>query len=362
MAYFFVYPFGTAGDRTTVPDTAAASGPVSYQYGFGAYYQQTLGVDPTALPIPRDQTNQLFYDVTEAIQQYQTHGVPDWISAADNLGVDYPYEIYARVRYDAGGGVQIYENQVAANTATPGADNTWSVISGSQDNFISGMVIDWAGTAPPTGFLMCDGAEISRTTYASLFSAITFTQNGTTNGVDGVITGLTDTSLMYVGEVVEGTGIPGGSVILTIDSGTQITLDQNTTGAATVPITFLPFGQGNGSTTFNVPDLIDRVTVGADGTLLAVANKSGVGLTGGLKEYTLVANDLPAHTHAAPTVSWNTGQNFANVPAGQHPIHNDIDSTVTFNPGVTATGTNTTTGQAVSRVQPTMLMNKIIKT
>jgi microcystin-dependent protein len=48
----------------------------------------------------------------------------------------------------------------------------------------TGTLLDFAGTAAPTGFLGCDGAAISRTTYAALFTAI-----GTTWGVgDGATT------------------------------------------------------------------------------------------------------------------------------------------------------------------------------
>lgn len=47
-----------------------------------------------------------------------------------------------------------------------------------------GMIMDYAGVSSPAGFLDCDGSAISRTTYASLFSAI-----GTTWGVgDGSTT------------------------------------------------------------------------------------------------------------------------------------------------------------------------------
>jgi len=47
----------------------------------------------------------------------------------------------------------------------------------------TGTVLDFAGTAAPTGFLGCDGAAVSRTTYAALFTAISTTWgvgNGTT--------------------------------------------------------------------------------------------------------------------------------------------------------------------------------------
>ena len=38
-----------------------------------------------------------------------------------------------------------------------------------------GSIVPFGGTAAPTGFLACDGAEVNRTTYADLFSAISTT-------------------------------------------------------------------------------------------------------------------------------------------------------------------------------------------
>lgn len=34
------------------------------------------------------------------------------------------------------------------------------------------MVSDFAGTSAPTGWLLCDGTAVSRTTYAALFAVI----------------------------------------------------------------------------------------------------------------------------------------------------------------------------------------------
>lgn len=48
----------------------------------------------------------------------------------------------------------------------------------------TGTVADFAGSAAPTGWLLCDGSAVSRTTYADLFAEI-----GTTYGVgDGSTT------------------------------------------------------------------------------------------------------------------------------------------------------------------------------
>ena len=55
---------------------------------------------------------------------------------------------------------------------------------GSSGDAPSGAVMMFAATIPPTGWLVCDGSAVSRSTYAALFSAI-----GTVYGVgDGVTT------------------------------------------------------------------------------------------------------------------------------------------------------------------------------
>lgn len=51
------------------------------------------------------------------------------------------------------------------------------------------------------------------------------------------------------------------------------------------------WGAGNGSTTFNLPDLRDRFLVGASGT-------KAPGSTGGAATHTLTAAEMPAHTHS----------------------------------------------------------------
>jgi len=169
MAKYFVKAFGVAGTLLAIPDLNPGTGSVSYEEGFGIDYQLPFPSDPSALPIPRAQFNELMFDTTGAIQQYQQNGVPDFITTADNLGVPYPYPIYARVRYNPGGGVQIYENQVAGNTTLP-TDPSWRVISGG--TVPAGTMIAYAGNTVPAGWLLCDGSLVNRATFSVLFTAI----------------------------------------------------------------------------------------------------------------------------------------------------------------------------------------------
>lgn len=59
------------------------------------------------------------------------------------------------------------------------------------------------------------------------------------------------------------------------------------------------FGAGDGSTTFNLPDMRGRVPVGVDSSQTEFDT---LGETGGEKTHTLTVDEMPSHTHT-PTVS-----------------------------------------------------------
>ena len=66
-----------------------------------------------------------------------------------------------------------------------------------------------------------------------------------------------------------------------------------TTYAALFGVIGTTYGEGDGSTTFNVPDLSGRVVIG-------VSNSHALGTTGGSETVTLTADQLPAHSHEVP--------------------------------------------------------------
>lgn len=115
MAHWFKKLFGESGDKTAIPETDA-TGNVNYTDGFTQYYSLPYGTDPLAKTIDREIINQAFYDVTGAIQQYQTHGFPDYIDATTNGGTAYAYAIGAVVRWTDN---KNYRNTVAGNTDAP---------------------------------------------------------------------------------------------------------------------------------------------------------------------------------------------------------------------------------------------------
>lgn len=66
------------------------------------------------------------------------------------------------------------------------ADQTASQIVGAISPLLpSGVVLPFAGSSAPSGWLLCEGQEISQTTYASLFAVLSTTYNTQTNPTTG---------------------------------------------------------------------------------------------------------------------------------------------------------------------------------
>ena len=102
------------------------------------------------------------------------------------------------------------------------------------------------------------------------------------------------------------------------------------------------YGVGNGSTTFNVPNLLGRVPVGYDSTQ---AEFNALGEAGGAKTHTLATTEMPAHTHTesyhSPTYynckgdgnGWQTRGNSSTDTgsAGGGLAHNNLQPYIVLN-------------------------------
>lgn len=149
-----------------------------------------------------------------------------------------------------------------------------------------GIIQAYAGSTAPTGWLICDGSAVSRTTYSDLFEVI-----GTT------------------------------------------------------------YGTGNGSTTFNLPDLRGRAPIGSGLGTAEDAVERTLGQSGGSERVTLTVEQMPSHTHkdgtnASVAYVGHTGTNTAQVAF-------DANS----GRATTAAGG----GQSHGNMQPYLVINYIIK-
>jgi microcystin-dependent protein len=140
------------------------------------------------------------------------------------------------------------------------------------------------------------------------------------------------------------------------------------------------FGVGDGTTTFNVPDLRGRVVAGADGMggslagrlnaagITGAMNGAGLGAVGGEQAHALTTPELAAHSHAN-TLSDPGHAHGYNQPAAFGASGSAAGITGTFTGGVTSTNAtgitinnaSTGSGNAHNNVQPTIVLSKILR-
>lgn len=146
-ARFFNIPFGSSGDRATIPEVVDPGGAVSYSQGFGPDYERDPATDPLAKRVPRDETNEYLYQITNGLKFLQLYGLPEWFEL-DGGGNPVSYPAGAQVRHDAGSGTTAWLSIAAANTAEPGTNpSKWVQASGFAWQHISAAIAA-AGLTP----------------------------------------------------------------------------------------------------------------------------------------------------------------------------------------------------------------------
>jgi hypothetical protein len=154
--------------------------------------------------------------------------------------------------------------------------------------FQPGNIKETAGILLESGWYWCDGSNKNRVTDVNLFNAITIQQSGTTTSASAVVTGLSDTSNMSPGMPMSGTGVPATTVIQSVDSSTQITMSLTATGSATTALVIAPYGVGDGTSTFGIPNRV-YVGVGRDNASGSASNVTQVSTTFGITTGTAAA-------------------------------------------------------------------------
>jgi microcystin-dependent protein len=118
------------------------------------------------------------------------------------------------------------------------------------------------------------------------------------------------------------------------------------------------YGSGDGSTTFNIPDLRGRVPVGADsgGAHLPV-NHPALGASGGEENHTLSTTEMPSHSHTL------TGSHYVTNIAAQTYVVSTGSGNSLFYGATYSTGPtdNAGGGGAHNNLQPYLAVNHIIR-
>jgi len=159
MPKYFSYAFAQDGDKTAIPDAIQLDGSVSYDGGWGYDYQRPDdGSDPLSKNIPRDQTNQLYFDITDNIKHWQDFTAPAWSTTRAAAG----YKKNARVTYT--GGV-IWQSKADNNTGEPGVGADWIVPPETDATLIA-----MAATSPTANqIIWFSGTDVASTTSITSF-------------------------------------------------------------------------------------------------------------------------------------------------------------------------------------------------
>lgn len=155
---YFDVVFAKDGDVTPVPDGVQSDGSVSYDQGYGADYSLDPTSNPDALLIERAKFNQLLFDMTTAIQNWQQNSFAPFITSTMNGGSPYSYPAYIMVLYDPGSGLQLYQSLIPNNTDLPTVASSWAAIPLGLQSFTTGdMKPTFKASADPGWVLMMDG-------------------------------------------------------------------------------------------------------------------------------------------------------------------------------------------------------------
>jgi microcystin-dependent protein len=185
-----------------------------------------------------------------------------------------------------------------------------------------------------SGWYWCDGSAKNRTTDAALFAAITITQTATLTNASASVT-VADTTGMSPGMPLSGTGIPANTTIQFVNSGTTFTMSANATQTVTTPIVVAPHGVGDGSSTFNLPQMNGVVPVGLDNIGGTAKNISQVSTT-----ISTTSASTSATVASATGLARGMYVTSLNVPAGTT-ITAISGTTVTLSAAATATASGT---------------------
>lgn len=253
------------------------------------------------------------------------------------------------------------------------------------DGNLVGTVLPWSGLIAPNQYVFSYGQELLRATYPELYTAITYQTNVICTSASNILTGLADTSQIPIGANIElALCVPAGTVVVSKTS-SSVTLSNPSSVSINSTAVFFPYGNGDGSTTFNTPDLRDLVLAGrgnmggTDRGLLTITyygtDPASLGARGGNQTQTLDQTQLPVALGTATSVVNDPGHSHvekvktlagaALLPASDVGGESGNSATNTDNAvtniTVSTTITNPLGGNPHGIIQPTMTMNYIIK-
>lgn len=197
-----------------------------------------------------------------------------------------------------------------ASTSAVTMDSTGQLATVAGGFIPTGVIMDFGGSSAPTGYLLCDGTAVSRSTYAALFAVISTTF------------GSGDGSTTF--------NVPNCQRRVTVGSG----------------------GSGTGTLGSTVG------STGGEETHLLIAAESG------LPSHTHGVTD-PGHTHLAKTGGngADNAHNSASWGTNNNGSYANTQTMTTVTTGLTVNSVSSAdAGSAHNNIQPSLVVTKIIKT
>ena len=188
--------------------------------------------------------------------------------------------------------------------------------------------------------------------YIVLDEQTSYTYNGTTLVSVGGGSSAGGGETLKIGTILpfSGSTLPTGYLFC---DGSAIS---RTTYAGLFAVIGTAFGAGDGSTTFNLPNLNGRVPVGQDSN---DTDFDTLGETGGEKEHTLTVDEMPEHKHEG--IEW-LGNSQYNISLNSGSLSTGYKMTWTGSSDTSKIQTvSAGGGQAHNNVQPYVVVNYIIK-
>jgi microcystin-dependent protein len=281
---------------------------------------------------------------------------------------------YRQVVKDRNGG--LVWDQVTSSLGSGGSSG--STIG---DGLPVGTIIPTSGIIAPSNYQFAYGQALSRTTYDGLYQALTIL---TTVGCVGgsPLVNVTDTSSISVGTVLESLCVSGSPTVISKTAST-VTLSLSATITVSTPGRFFLYGNGNGSTTFNVPDTRGYVVAGRcnmGGVDCSVLNStyfssnsnntpSALGAKGGSQLASILQANLPnvgfpvtdpGHTHGA-TFRLGTSSSGSSFPLQGSNDNSTFSGTIVAPAFTGITVRSGGSGTPISTISPSLTLNYIIK-
>lgn len=200
---------------------------------------------------------------------------------------------------DAGGKAIIYGEGTYRQLVKDRNGNTvWDAVTSPDggatptqvgDGNLVGTVLPWSGLVAPNQYVFAYGQAISRATFADFFTAVTQSLNVICTSGSNTLTGLSDTTQIKVGSALEASLCVVAGTTVTSKTGSTVVMSNTSSVSINSTARFFPYGNGNGTSTFNVPDLRGYAVAGRDNMGGTAASRltstyfatAGLGATGG---------------------------------------------------------------------------------